>query len=242
MKQFFLSACSMVLGISLTLFYNHLTAEQNTKSVAPQETDSGCDPNSFYGLTVKEFMEGVARYKTTRADLIDSSLYMDTNNIRDARSCWYSIDTLKKFICLIEKFSAPLGINHHQLGIRFFYAVYAADTSLLLHKRYKGHHTLFMVPTRKEEGRNIDFDPRYLWKKKNLPHGGKLLPGDYIITGIPPTVRPLMLDGVSVNRATGELDENMSKNQGQLCPPFCPDSASNTLRYIDSNYRDIDYN
>jgi hypothetical protein len=195
-----------------------------------------CTTDSFYGLTLSEFMKGVARYRKTHWDLINSDPYMlsvQSGGLKDARACWYSIDTLKKFICLIEKYSSGLGLTSDKLGIRFYYATYPYKGTW--NQSYLSHHTLFMVPTYRDDSTkykdNIDFDPRFdvQAKKGVLPMSQ--------IGSKNGSVQILVLDGGTANSTP---PRTATKNQGQLCPPTCPTSSSittnNMMQYIDQTY------
>lgn len=180
-----------------------------------------CNNDVFYGLTVQEYKDGVDRYKHFRSDIIDGTVLRDIKP--DARSCWYSIDTLRKFICLLEQYSQQLGIPPDSLGIRFEYAVYP-DT-FPQKQIYSRLHTLFMVATCKQQGMNIDFDPRYLGTVFHSPTTVDSLLNAGAIAHLQPGVQLFELDLTSGNAGVqpGTLSV-LSKNQGQLCPnyPNCP--------------------
>jgi hypothetical protein len=213
-----------------------------------------CKQDEFYGLTVDEFMEGVARYKNTHANLVNADPYMMSNKLEASRSCWYSIDTLKKFICLIEQYSKKVDVKPEDLGIRFYYAVYPSTGPVLNGSNYKSLHTLFMVPTvTGADSIPVDFDPRY---SAGVRDGGKedaqdtgkrdtkQSPKDpkakyYTITQLDKNVKLLMLESETAASAT---TTSMAKNQGQLCPPTCNGSTSNTLQQADASHPGVKYN
>jgi hypothetical protein len=86
-------------------------------------------------------------------------------NDRDASSIWFGLDTLKKFIWMIENLNC-MNQCHDSLGIRFYYARYP-DTATMrgtydlasLNLNYANKHTLFGIPTFRLGGVNIDFNP-----------------------------------------------------------------------------------
>lgn len=197
-----------------------------------------CGSDTFYGLTLQEFMRDIARYKTTHAYRINHEPYMMTHDsLKDTRACWYSLDTLEKYICLIKKYSESKGLASSTLGIRFYYAVYPSNPGELWNGKYISRHTLFLVPTRQvdiKEGDgekifNVDFDPRV-----------SLDPLASYFAGLP-------LSTAAASRRVMVLDlghpENpeMAKNQGQLCPPNCPPGVLNTLAGIDKTYSNVTY-
>jgi hypothetical protein len=194
-----------------------------------------CGNDTFYGITVEQFMTGVARYRATHAYRINHEPYMEHDSMKDARACWYSLDTLEKYICLIKKYSEGRGLKPDELGIRFYYAVYPSDAADLANPKYISHHTLFMVPTYDTLGNNenVDFDPRqglqplasYFSKKNTGPASGAQM-----------RVTILDLGGQQRNA------QQMAKNQGQLCPPNCPPAVVTTLEAIDQAYPHEGYN
>jgi hypothetical protein len=190
-----------------------------------------CSSDTIYGLRVSEFMYNIARYKTTHYDSVNSENYMHRNGLEDARSCCYPLDSLKKFICLIEKYSSRLStpIPHDSLGVRFYYSVY--DSICKWNPPYKSEHTLFLVPTYKKGPMDIDFDPRY-----NAPSLDNLLDSAHfdsllmaLEVGRPGNYDHIILGNLQNQDATG-----FSKNQGHLCPPTCPPPS--TLDEIDNYF------
>lgn len=186
-------------------------------------TTQSCGNDGFQGLTLDEFKAGVAKYGHTRANVISQSESARINAVgfQDARSCWYSLDTLKKFICLIEKYSSELNLPPSQLGIRFFYAAYP-NNKIMYGQNYGNKHTLFMVPTYNLSNENRDFDPRYSALNKSDSIVG--------ILNLPSTTRLFILDATSTNPISSQ---DLLKNQGQLCPPTCPSSLTTELNSID---------
>ena len=192
-----------------------------------------CGKDTFYGITLEEFMTGIARYKTTHSARVDKQPYMAGHGLTDARACWFSLDTLEKYICLIKKYSANLGLPSSQLGVRFYYAVYPSHPYDVWDPKYISRHTLFMVPTRADQtvgtvnanvDVNIDFDPRV----------GTFPLANYFSGDHKKRIMALDLGG-------GGRDPEMAKNQGQLCPPNCPPDAANSLSGIDQVFPNVTY-
>ncbi len=224
-------AVNIVL-ISIIMFMACNTSSSLTSSSTASKSCVDCTNDAFYGLTVDDFVKGVARYRKTHWDKINSDPYMLTEQkgMQDARACWYSVDTLKKFICLIEKYSKSLGLPADKLGIRFYYATYPYKG--VWKPEYISHHTLFMVPTYSDErDDNIDFDPRYNVKTKKKLQPLSQIGKDNFSTQL------LVLDGTTSNAA-----HVTAKNQGQLCPPTCPRvtgniaTTTNMMEYVDDLY------
>ena len=85
----------------------------------------------------------------------------------DARSVWFSLTTLKKFINTIETQSCG-STCPPQLGIRIYYAEYPNVASLPsdIDPLCAGKHTVLMVPTYHDVpgNKDVDFDPQK-WDK-----------------------------------------------------------------------------
>jgi len=188
------------------------------------ESDATCTNDGFRGLTAKEFTSGVAKYKYTRADLINplESTRTHTEAFQDARTCWYSLDTLKKYICLIEKYSSDINLPSSRLGIRFFYAVYP-NTMNVGGQNYGNHHTLFMVPTYSNGNENLNFDPRYSAQNRS-----DSIPS---ILNLPASTQLFILDAAAISQSSER--QYLLKNQGQICPPACPGTVATELNNID---------
>lgn len=191
-----------------------------------------CTNDSFYGLSAEEFIKGVARYKKTHFDKIVADSYMVSNRItNDSRACWYSLDTLKKFICLIERYSASLSpsVNSGKLGINFYYATYPHKN--LWNEDYKSLHTLFMVPTIQDaQKNNVDFDPRY---SMNVSQGSRVVTLSQLLESKSNfNVQLFALEGATANRGAAAF----AKNQGQLCPPTCPGTSNGTLNAVANHF------
>ncbi len=105
----------------------------------------------------------------------------------DARSVWFSLDTLKKFIWNLEQdVCNNKCVNKNDLGLRFYYADYPDETTwaqmdnpistdpveaakTISHKnKYQYLHTVVITPTYYSTNAqmNVDFDPRYVSNTK----------------------------------------------------------------------------
>ncbi|MGC4101576.1 hypothetical protein [Ferruginibacter sp.] len=102
-------------------------------------------------------------------DIAKNFIWRDGNNTgsEDARSIWFSLETIKKFIWIIESNQCKKNCRD-SLGIRIYYARYpeAKDPiwktpGLAPEARYAGHHTVFMIPTYWDprDSMHHDFDP-----------------------------------------------------------------------------------
>ena len=100
---------------------------------------------------------------------------------QDARSAWFSLETLKKFIWKIEDTLCKAGcIDKIKTGIRIYYAKYPDSATMKLSPDLAGvkpqfefHHTVFMVPTfdkgTGDDVKHVDFDPWHMGPDKCNP-------------------------------------------------------------------------
>ncbi len=230
MKRLLVTTNVLFLLIILSMAFQRKDAPDTRPTF---QTCTDCTEDDFHGLSSEELMDGVSRYGTTHADIIDRQRYPLEHNIKDARACWFAVDTLKKFICIIEKYSRKLKIPAKDLGIRFYYAVYPDSSAKhLWNRKYASQHTLFMVPTYNDKKKNfdIDFDPRFSCDEKARLHLG---PDDpYTIRDIAELCRRKPgQNGLTIITAPDQLS---SQNQGQMCPPTCPLSTTALLEAADS--------
>lgn len=167
------------------------------------------------------------------------------NNTLDARSAWFSLETIKAFVYLIEKATCDSGCSDLNLGVRIYYAKYPTnnqdslklfDMAKLPESNYAEHHTIFMVPTYQDKNSpdiNWDFDPWHI--------GGS--PCEQPVTfdslfRISPTIlnqnnRSLILSpelrqlGMSAGKGGGFLPPtDFIKNHGGLIPPDPPQGTA----------------
>jgi hypothetical protein len=182
-----------------------------------------CAVDDLHYQTPAKFADVVMRYQNTTKYLSQrykqgvatnafSSLSPDVNsNFVDAQSCWFAADTLKKFICLMEKYASQKGVSIGQLGVRFYYGNYANASSMHAphNPAYAGLHTIFLVPTVMQvvDGLAVqqDFDPR---ASVGLPKREVMTLAALMAT------RP---NQAAMVLAPSSFDLNM--NDGDLCPP-----------------------
>lgn len=194
----------------------------------------------FKGIPVKLAYKMVELYKT---DHWDGYTIKENPDAKDARSVWFSLDTLKKFIWYIEnEVCQKKCVDPSTLGLRFYYGEYPGKDEWadldgekspedMIHKaEYQGLHTVLILPTyySKSSGFNVDFDPR-----KITSIDGKCMP------------MPLQdvfneLDGGSdsldqnqnartLNKSAVILSPDVSttiRNKGSLIPPPPPPSSA----------------
>ncbi|MGC4038674.1 MAG: hypothetical protein QM764_22110 [Chitinophagaceae bacterium] len=255
----------LILGnLGWLLIFALFLTKCNDASIAYQPVCINCVTDNFSGVEAGKLMKGLARYRKYQFNASNREINAALNSgasFQDARSCWYSLDTLKKFICLIEKYSSSdkLRFTSKDLGIRFYYATYDRSVydSFAIVARAGGdrigrdslglHHTLFMVPTYRDSGLklDVDFDPR-------LSAGVSIETINQGFTSIDAITRPgfdqlfiwnnyitnpaqklLVLDHEALSSTTPS-----AKNQGRLCPPTCPTGTATLLGKVDATFPD----
>jgi hypothetical protein len=167
-----------------------------------------------------EFANVVARYRTTHHAVFNNfakGLLNNTttpnmgtvvsNNFADARTCWFELDRIKKYICLMENYAGKLGYTSDKLGIRFYYGVYPSNYQR--DPSFSDKHTLFLAATlRNEMGEHIDFDPRM------SAAIGSIVTLDSQVLANEPSVFVM-----SPRPASTPAGPNNTMNLGDLCPP-----------------------
>jgi len=200
-------------------------------------TPCGTCPKDSYGHTFAHFKDVVSRYRTERWDSINANKFsvstagqshaslMTKVDSTDARTIWFSLDTIKQFICTIEKYNNQLTSKASGMGLRFYYAVYPQEMDNALNAN---RHTLFIVPTfRKANGSNVDFDPRQTYTNQ-VQYGRSELVTLVSLSG---SSAPILALAPTL-KAAGSGNSNTIQNNGELCPAYCPDI--NTLSKIDN--------
>jgi hypothetical protein len=226
MKKQFISGVLMLQAI---IFFNYFLScknyNQGTQQNTPGISCSDCRRTETYGHTMEEFLEVTREYREKRWKLINAQLpgMTDKKDSVDSRAIWFSLDSLKKFICTIEKYSEQLHIKPENLGIRMYYAVYKKNPD------FQNLHTLFMVPTITANNENAvpqDFDPRSSVLDRN-----EIKSRDSLITFVDLARYPTKVALIFSREAEAS---GLIKNNGGLCPPKCP-PPTNTLNAIDSD-------
>lgn len=98
----------------------------------------------------------VDNYRSNQLEAINQDL-----NIEDAHSVWFDLPTLKSFVAEIEAQAKLIdqNVKDVDLGIRFYYAAYPAVPEPSVPTDYANRHTLVMIPTKKMNNFNYDFNP-----------------------------------------------------------------------------------
>ncbi|RPE08082.1 hypothetical protein EGT74_13505 [Chitinophaga lutea] len=159
--NFVLIAVVLYLG-----FFNRSTAQQaQQRNCNILCADYSLD-NSFRGIDLhlaKLLADNYAKDEGKK--FIGNGRNMTTTE--DARNAWFPLETIKRFIWQIESAACKKSCtNKMRLGIRIYYGKYPDANTMLqtpgladVQSRYALHHTVFMVPTFSDGGRDVDFDP-----------------------------------------------------------------------------------
>jgi hypothetical protein len=224
-KQFITGALLLQTIFLITYFLSCKNYHQGTQST-PGVSCSDCKTVETFGHTMEEFLEVTREYRDKRWKLINAQLPNMTNkkDTVDSRAIWFALDSLKIFLCTIEKYAAQLHIKPENLGVRMYYAVYKNDPD------FQNLHTIFMVPTISKNGDRTteeqDFDPRI-----SVLNRGEIKSRDSLITLADLANYPKQ----KILTFSREKEaSNLVKNNGNLCPPKCP-ASTNTIDVIDSH-------
>jgi hypothetical protein len=134
---------------------NNSVMHNNSKSIAANYYNT-----PFNGIDVNLANTMVDNFKNS----------MGANGQNGARSVWFNLDTLKKFIWHIEQKSKSNGFTALQLrkiGLRVYYGIYPTQNTWSTTYRsmqgvnttFANLHTVFMIPTYFNGTYNKEFDP-----------------------------------------------------------------------------------
>lgn len=221
MKKVLIATNIVTLGIAIFLFFK----EQGSCPTQPGTETKCCTYDDLTGETFGDFKDVVKRYKDNSWTAINNNMNqvlisrgIPNASFNDARCIWFSMDSIKQFICTIEKYSGQLNLTTENLGIRLYYGQYP-DT----HPHYADQHTIFMIPTysTSQAGEAIDFNPR-----ENVQNGWGTRSSKEIrslgqgYASSPGASHPILALSASQN-----IDPTI-RNSGELCPPKCPPGNS----------------
>ncbi|HMI07276.1 MAG TPA: hypothetical protein VK528_07005 [Flavobacterium sp.] len=193
------------------------------------DTTSICmDFNTYKPSTLSTGLvsDMVSIYRRTQGDAIENASTNPVTN--DARSIWFDLDTIKKFIYHIEKGVHQSKVyNAQKLGLRLYYASYPdkstwnndsyKDLAGLLGdpitEQYEKKHTLVILPTIQVSGEEYDFNPfEDNTYTAGLPHYTNGVPENQQLT-------PIMAITGSGSDKDAAKPQSTARNHGQLVPP-----------------------
>jgi hypothetical protein len=200
-------------------------AAVTTARPCPDCTDHNLTP--FSGVSTETALKMAGDYRITNPPL------PGTENEEDARSVWFSAETLKNFLWKAEKEICRRGCaGNLKLGVRIYYGRYPNANLMSLNDDLAGldldfasHHTVFMVPTFQDPldpQTHWDFDPWHWGTSTCRPKTMR----DWFASGNP---KPFGRDKSLVlsigekqffKNADGSLSDPL--NHGNLIPPRPP--------------------
>lgn len=195
------------------------------------------------GQPIEHFRDVLKNYRTNIWDAVNQSTFNQTTqglnfnsmeNIypnTDARCIWFSMESIKQFICTIEKNNDSLKQPAQKLGIRFYYAVYGNDYQDTDKRK---RHTLFMVPTFSNgDNDEVDFDPREtLARQRNtFEYGSKYDSAKVTFKDLLMEHSHILSLALGEEPATSSNTMKLIRNNAEICPTNCP--SVNTLSEID---------
>lgn len=207
-----------VISIALTIFVVRQIEPSN------QGTDTIC--MNYSGrpseLKVGLIKAMVAKYESAQYKSINGFTPFNDENADDAKTIWFDLETLKKFVYHIESnVNKRCPKDPKQLGIRVYYTAYPEkdgeferlsemnEGAEVLDPKYLSKHTLIMIPTiRLENGVNADFNPV----------DGNSYIGFANMTTPPKNSEPILGLSVLPNNSSNIV----AQNHGTLYPPGTP--------------------
>ena len=210
MKKILLATNIIAIAV---IYFQSCTTSNHAAMTDAKTTVQNYSATTFTGLNSQLIKQMVQNYHNDPS--YSAWTKNDSNPSDDARSIWFSLDTLKKFIWYVETQSATKGIpNLEKLGVRLYYGRYPKQ---ILNARfpemagmpdnYVNRHTTFMLPTWFDGKYNVDFDP-------NITDGST-----------PKSLKPLINQESStvitcLRTMTADPSNNMMQNHGDLIPPM----------------------
>jgi len=197
----FLAVVLVIISISMTSF---------SKS---KLHDESCEGNFTLERELVERMK--QKYKDTQLKLINRKLkFRHHDKMGDAKEIWFSLDTLKAFICQIEN---EIDAKSENLGIRIYYVAYPKKREWKKYpdlqipgkkpsvpKSYAERHTLVLIPTVKKSSTSGHQD----YIPPQNPQSGT---AHYMAMGL--------TDTSDYTESDSEETESPTKNHGNLFPP-----------------------
>lgn len=256
MKKTLIFTNLLSIAIILWLYFEKKPIEQSPKCTSCNNCDAETTGQEFehfrnvvYNYRVKhwDLINNTSDFNNTMTKNLPYSQLVTKYNSTDARCIWFPLETIKKFICTIEKYNNKLVNPSNSLGIRFYYAVYEDDYP---DTTKQSRHTLFMTPTYQDGngGPQVDFDPRLTYEEQTKAGGKKVEKVNYVTIGNKRSpyrlagTKLLILGDESIvqnpnptpsqKKSSGTSnDPNLIQNTGEMCPANCP--TTNTLQVID---------
>ncbi len=226
---------------------------------ATTRDDDEASPRSridFRMVPLDTLYKSVARYRTKHVDLIRPNLpRVSSDTAEPSRMFIYEVRYLEDFFLTVKSLALDGGLDPKKTAIRFYYGVYWKGQKHAGHD-YGSLHTLFMVPNYWSENdqsyRDIELVGLSTELKKLRKHGHvdpsaveKIVSEHYLQQAYrnDPNTGVFMLEAYaipyhgpvpSLSGSIGSPIPPPVMNQGQLCPPNCPNVT--LLQDIDRTY------
>jgi hypothetical protein len=230
MKNVLIFTNLLLLGIAFFFGYHYFRDRGAKITTASCVTCTDYSQVPYGGLNAKIARDLSGNYKLRQLTDINAGGYIQS----DARSVWFPLDTIKRFIWEIEKGICTKGCAGRAYGIRLYFAAYPDAASMVnqyygphltsVPQLYEKHHTLFMVPTYTDATSNgpVDFDPWHM-------NGCNPVSFDRLAAPALMSEKSLILlardyrfpQNISLNNSAGGTGTGTVQNHGGLCPPIC---------------------
>jgi hypothetical protein len=243
LQSFQAIAVSFIIGVITTVLFIKLypSSSKNQICISYEKDD-------IPRITLDELMEDAARYRDTHAKPAqDAMRQFLVKNSTASRSCYYSVETLKKFLYYVEVYSKKHNIDPNNLAINFYYTVYPETKIMPDGKEYGSMHSLYLVPSKLNSESNgyDDFDVISNQTIEQLTANDTNVsqkPGTTSISKLKETrifaIAPQYAIQTTRNAMTSNLTGSpLMRNLGGLCP--CP--PSNTFTQIDATYPSVGF-
>jgi hypothetical protein len=244
LKPYFAIAVSFAIGVSATILFHRFYPSESKNQICISYAK-----DDIPRITLDELMEDAARYRDTHAKPAEDSMKkVGLKNNTASRSCYYTVETLKKFLYYVEVYSKAHKIEPSSLAINFYYTVYPKSKIMPDGKQYGSMHSLYLVPSKLDsEGTGYDdFDVISNQTIEQLVGSESQVSqkaGNATIGRLKETkifaIAPQSVSQTTSSAMTSNLTGSpLMRNLGGLCP--CP--PKNTFGQIDANYPLVGFN
>lgn len=238
-KQFIGFGGGLITGVLLVMLFSaSAVREESNQSMASAE------PQEFHPVRIEDFFRNVANYRDQHVRAV-----RENTNGRPSRMFIYNVSILEQFFKVIADNGSRAGLKHDELAIRFYYAVYPKKQKVAGHE-YGSLHTLYMVPNYWDDNtmryRDLDLIRLADAVKNGYPGDTSKIIEQFYLESLYEKDRKnataFMLDATAVpytgsvlpSPGGGSMSAPLVINQGQLCPPNCPDKS--LLDYVDAKF------
>jgi hypothetical protein len=247
MKNSKLLAITLV-SFALGVFSTYMISKFYWNNPVTNKICSSYEQDDIARISLHELMEDAARYRTTHAQPVEETMgRLSLQNKTASRSCYFSLETLKKFLYYVETYSQSHNIQTKDLAINFYYTIYPKEKEMPNGKKYGSLHSLYLVPS-KMDSQGVgydDFDPISNRTLTQLANKDKFTQDNNTNTIIDRLKRIEIfalapqpaLQLMSSPQSSAAAAAPLMRNQGGLCP--CP--PKNVFGDIDAIYPTVTF-